>query len=288
MDMLANEKIEFFKGRHPPSTNLDTFGYFHWMVKTGMEFSSAHPRLVQAIIRVLLIEGMYYGKDFAEYHQMTTDSLAAMIKQAIRNGELDPSVDVELAVMVMDTWMNAITTYIMKEGMKQKDIIKWSRSAKTQETIDKLLYVMEYGLRKTESQFVTRLKGKENTMALYLRLAWRNIWRHKRRTIIIILAMSLTLALMMWYDGLMNGFTDAIYGNAVKVLGGNVQVHAEGYRAEANSNPLFPLADPQAVIMRGSKSADAGYHTRIHTADWSPAARALSRWASLASNLKRN
>jgi len=86
-------------------------------------------------------------------------------------------------------------------------------------------------------------------MRLYLRLAWRNIWRHKRRTIIIVLAMSMTLALMMWYDGLRNGFTDAIYGNDVKVLGGNVQVHAEGYRAEANSNPLFPLVDPQAVVI---------------------------------------
>jgi ABC-type lipoprotein release transport system permease subunit len=78
-------------------------------------------------------------------------------------------------------------------------------------------------------------------MKLYLRLAWRNIWRHKRRTVIIVLAMSLTLALMMFYDGLMNGFTDAIYGNAVKVLGGNIQVHAEGYRAQANSTPLLPL-----------------------------------------------
>ncbi len=85
-------------------------------------------------------------------------------------------------------------------------------------------------------------------MKLYLRLAWRNIWRHKRRTIIIVLAMSLTLALMMWYDGLMNGFSDAIYGNAVKVLGGNIQVHADGYRAQANSTPLLPLADAQAVI----------------------------------------
>ena len=85
-------------------------------------------------------------------------------------------------------------------------------------------------------------------MMLYLRLAWRNIWRHTRRTIIIVLAMSMTLALMMWYDGLMNGFTDAIYGNAVQVLGGNIQVHATGYRAEANSTPLLPLADPQAVI----------------------------------------
>ena len=85
-------------------------------------------------------------------------------------------------------------------------------------------------------------------MLLYLRLAWRNIWRHKRRTIIIVLAMSLTLALMMFYDGLMNGFTDAIYGNAVKVLGGNIQVHAQGYRAQANSTPLLPLTDAQAVL----------------------------------------
>jgi len=156
MDMVANEKMEFFNGKHPPSPSLDTFEYFHWMIKTGMEFSSACPRLVQAVSRVLVAEGMYYGKNFAEYRQMTTDALAVMIKQAMKNGELDPSVDVELAIMIMDTWSNAITTYIIKEGMKQKDIMKWLRSAKTQEKIDKMLYVMEYGLRKTESQFVSR------------------------------------------------------------------------------------------------------------------------------------
>jgi AcrR family transcriptional regulator len=156
MDILAKEKMEFFKGKHPPSPNLDTFEYFRWMIKTGMEFSSIHPRLVQAISRILLVEGMYYGKDFAEYRQMTTDALAMMIKQAMKNGELDPSVDVELAVMIMDTWSNAISAYIIKEGMKQKDIMRWFRSAKTQEKIDKMLYVMEYGLRKTESQFVKK------------------------------------------------------------------------------------------------------------------------------------
>ena len=30
-------------------------------------------------------------------------------------------------------------------------------------------------------------------MTLYLRLAWRNIWRHRRRTVIIVLAMGLSL-----------------------------------------------------------------------------------------------
>lgn len=85
-------------------------------------------------------------------------------------------------------------------------------------------------------------------MILYLRLAWRNIWRHKRRTINIILAMSLSLGLMMWYDGLIDGFNNAIYGNAIRVLGGNIQIHAGGYREKVDSNPLLPLENDAAVI----------------------------------------
>jgi ABC-type lipoprotein release transport system permease subunit len=85
-------------------------------------------------------------------------------------------------------------------------------------------------------------------MILYLRLAWRNIWRHRRRTVIIVLAMGLSLGMMMFYDGLMDGFNDAIAGNAVRVLGGNVQVHAEGYREKVDSNPLLPLANDAGVV----------------------------------------
>ncbi len=85
-------------------------------------------------------------------------------------------------------------------------------------------------------------------MRLYLRLAWRNVWRHRRRTLIVVLAMGLTLAMMMLYDGLVAGFDDAIYGNAIKVLGGNIQIHAGGYQAKADQTPLLPLGDDQAIV----------------------------------------
>jgi AcrR family transcriptional regulator len=153
LDVIEKKELEFFKDQHPPSGNMDTFQYFRWMVKTGMEFGLAHPRAIQAAWRVLLGEGLYYGQNLAGYREKTKAALTQMIQQAIVRGEVDPSVDVELAVMVMETWSNAITTYVLNEGMKQKDVLKWMRSPKTQETIDKLLYVMEYGLRKTESQF---------------------------------------------------------------------------------------------------------------------------------------
>ncbi len=85
-------------------------------------------------------------------------------------------------------------------------------------------------------------------MQLYLRLSWRNIWRHRRRTIIIVAAMGLALAMMMMYDGLVDGFNNAIYGNAIRVLGGNIQIRAEGYREKVESNPLIPLPDDAVVI----------------------------------------
>ena len=155
LSILEAEKLAFLEDKRPPGMNMDTFDYFRWMIKTGMEFNSTRPRMTQAISRVLLGDGMYYGKNFADYRQKTIQALRMMIEQAIGRGEVDPSVDVELAVMVMETWSNAISTYILNEGLKQKDIMTWVRSPDTQETIDKLLYVMEYGLRKTESQFET-------------------------------------------------------------------------------------------------------------------------------------
>jgi ABC-type lipoprotein release transport system permease subunit len=85
-------------------------------------------------------------------------------------------------------------------------------------------------------------------MKLYLRLAWRNIWRNRRRTLIIFISIAFTMALMMWYDGIVAGFENAIYGNAIKVLGGNIQIHASGFQAKLDQNPLLPLDNDTAVI----------------------------------------
>jgi ABC-type lipoprotein release transport system permease subunit len=60
--------------------------------------------------------------------------------------------------------------------------------------------------------------------------------------------MSLALAMMLWYDGMVDGFNNAIYGNAIRVLGGNIQIHAAGYREKVESTPLIPLTDGKAVV----------------------------------------
>jgi ABC-type lipoprotein release transport system permease subunit len=85
-------------------------------------------------------------------------------------------------------------------------------------------------------------------MSLFLRLAWRNVWRHRRRTLIVMTAIALSLSMMMMYDGMMVGFEQAIYGNAIKVLGGNIQVHAPGYDNNADQTPLLAIENDQQII----------------------------------------
>jgi ABC-type lipoprotein release transport system permease subunit len=95
------------------------------------------------------------------------------------------------------------------------------------------------------------MKGQK--MRLFLRLAWRNIWRHRRRTIIVITSIAFTMALMMLYDGMIAGFTDAIYSNAIKVLGGNIQIHAAGYHEKVEQMPLLPIDNEQETLSVASE-----------------------------------
>ena len=85
-------------------------------------------------------------------------------------------------------------------------------------------------------------------MKLYLVLAWRNVWRNRRRTLIVMLAMGLGLGLLIFYDGFIEGAGQAIFGNAVRLQGGNIQIHAPGYREKYQRMPLLPLTNADEVI----------------------------------------
>jgi len=85
-------------------------------------------------------------------------------------------------------------------------------------------------------------------MGKLLRMAWRNVWRNGRRTVIAVIAIALGVAFLLFFDGLYGGTGQAVYGNFVKLQGGNVQVHAPGYREKAKRLPLLPLANAEVAM----------------------------------------
>ncbi|MBN1452463.1 MAG: ABC transporter permease [Anaerolineales bacterium] len=85
-------------------------------------------------------------------------------------------------------------------------------------------------------------------MTTLLKIAWRNVWRQRRRTLLIAVAMGVIMALLVLFDGVIVGFEQSIYGNAIQLLGGNIQVHAPGYSQKTGQKPLLPLANPDSIV----------------------------------------
>lgn len=86
-------------------------------------------------------------------------------------------------------------------------------------------------------------------MRRLLIMAWRNVWRNWRRTVIAVIAVALGLTLMLIFDGMLGGMNQSLYGNTVKLQGGHVQIHAPGFREKANRSPLLPLANPDELVL---------------------------------------
>ncbi|MCP4428214.1 MAG: ABC transporter permease [Chloroflexi bacterium] len=85
-------------------------------------------------------------------------------------------------------------------------------------------------------------------MNKYIKLAWRNMWRNWRRTLISTVAIVLSMFLLIFFQAFMDGTDQAIYGNTVRLYGGNVLIHAPGYRDKSTRLPMLPVADVDAVL----------------------------------------
>jgi len=83
----------------------------------------------------------------------------------------------------------------------------------------------------------------------WLRLAWRNVFRHRRRTMITFAAISAGIAYMILMDSFMGGFELYSMRSFVDQEAGHLKLHAEGYRDEENVMPLdIVISDPDAVM----------------------------------------
>jgi len=64
---------------------------------------------------------------------------------------------------------------------------------------------------------------------MYITLAWRNIWRNPRRTLVILLAVIIGVWSMIFLGSLMRGMESEMLRNAISTLTGNIQIHHKEY-----------------------------------------------------------
>ncbi len=81
---------------------------------------------------------------------------------------------------------------------------------------------------------------------MYFLLAWRNIWRNKRRTAIILTAVVIGIWSMVLLGSLMRGLAAGMIKNGIATLTGHLQIHHQGYRNDPAIENSIP--DPEVVV----------------------------------------
>jgi len=88
-------------------------------------------------------------------------------------------------------------------------------------------------------------------------LAWRNIWRHPRRTILTIAAMVFANTLLVFMLGLQFGQYRMMIDNSLRIFTGQMQVQARGYHDEPHMYRSIPAADTLAQLIRDQAQINA-------------------------------
>ena len=93
-------------------------------------------------------------------------------------------------------------------------------------------------------------------MNITLRLAWRNLWRHPRRTWLTIGAMVFSNALLVFMISLQFGMYDLMIDNTLQAFTGHIQVQAPGYKDDLKMRQVVPAVEPLASRIRNDTGLD--------------------------------
>jgi putative ABC transport system permease protein len=80
---------------------------------------------------------------------------------------------------------------------------------------------------------------------MLLKIAWRNLWRNKRRSIIVIISVTIGLVATILTDTLSMGFLAQMLDNQIRSSLAHIQIHKKGFND--NKTVLNSISNPQFV-----------------------------------------
>ncbi|MDQ1265204.1 MAG: hypothetical protein QG635_354, partial [Bacteroidota bacterium] len=91
-------------------------------------------------------------------------------------------------------------------------------------------------------------------------IAWRNLWRNKRRSIIILISVIIGVAALMLNDSLNSGFITQMISNQVNSHTSDIQIHRKGYSDNKIIQNFMP--EPARAEQSAAKCPLVKYYSR--------------------------
>ena len=95
-------------------------------------------------------------------------------------------------------------------------------------------------------------------MILILRLAWRNLWRYPRRTLLTAAAIAFSALLLVFMITIQLGAYDTAIDSATRIFSGQLQVQRTAYLDKPKMRTSIPRAAELAAQLREDRPSGDG------------------------------
>lgn len=151
LDLLSKTKSSFFQESSLPKSKLDFFEYLSWLLETSITFDLTYPSLSQLSYRAFYGNLPFQDHKIEEAKAEFSVFIRQMIIKGVEDGDIDPTIDLDLAVFVVHTLSNSFSHYATKRiGVTPDKLVQEGSSALDPELVKKmfnqLIRILKLGL----------------------------------------------------------------------------------------------------------------------------------------------
>jgi TetR/AcrR family transcriptional regulator len=136
LDIAGKQKLDFLKDRPPPDPKMGMFAYIEYLVRTGLEFQFAQPRLNMVAYRALYGTMPFRDESLQRFKEAAADFYRQLVEMGIAQGDICPEVNREAAAFVLAAVFNDFGNYFFRKfDMDPHVLVERKLSAEEQQAM---------------------------------------------------------------------------------------------------------------------------------------------------------
>ena len=100
-------------------------------------------------------------------------------------------------------------------------------------------------------------------MKIFLMICWRNLWRHKRRSLVVISSVALGIFAMLISLGILNGVMTQMVDNTISTSLGHISLQKKGFRDNMRLEYSFMPDETVKKALGGEKIRIRAFAPRV-------------------------
>jgi AcrR family transcriptional regulator len=151
IDLATQEKTRLLQENLPPDAGMDIFSYIRWLLRAGLDFEFANPKLAQIGYRAIYGDAPLPTDTRAVIEEGSSHFFRQLVQQGVEQGVIDPEIDPAVAAFMFNVVFMNLGDFILKQTAVQPEQLLVNSeqalaSPAAEKIFDQVLRTLQFGM----------------------------------------------------------------------------------------------------------------------------------------------